>query len=88
MSNFWGPFFHFLGSKNYFFDFFENTSVRTEKLLITSFIYFLKFIYSEKATKFLQNLPLTFDYSTYTVKSKVKISQNFVAFSEYMNFKK
>ena len=25
----------------------------------------LKFIYSEKATKILRNLPLTFDYSTY-----------------------
>ena len=25
----------------------------------------VKFIYSEKATKILQNLPLTFDYSTY-----------------------
>ena len=33
----------------------------------------LKFIYSEKAT-------------VHTVKSKGKISQNFVAFSEYMNF--
>ena len=32
--------------------------------------------------KVLRNLHLTFDYSTY---SKVKISQNFVAFSEYMN---
>ena len=28
----------------------------------------LKFIYSEKATKFLRNLPLTFDYSTYSQK--------------------
>ena len=45
---------------------------------------FLKFIYSEKATKLLRNLPLTFDYSTYGQ----KISQNFVAFSEYMNFKR
>ena len=35
--------------------------------------------------KILRNLPLTFDCST--VKSKGKISQNFVAFSEYMNFK-
>ena len=25
----------------------------------------VKFIYSEKATKILRNLPLTFDYSTY-----------------------
>ena len=45
----------------------------------------LKFIYSEKATKFCEifNLLLT---TVHTVKSKVKISQNFVAFSEYMNF--
>ena len=35
----------------------------------------VKFIYSEKATRTV-------------VKSKVKISQNFVAFSEYMNFMK
>ena len=38
----------------------------------------------------MRNLPLTFDYNTiavHTVKSKGKISQNFVAFSEYMNFK-
>ena len=35
--------------------------------------------------KILQNLPLTFDHST-LVKSKGKILQNFVAFSEYMNF--
>ena len=35
--------------------------------------------------KILRNLPLTFDYSTYS-QSKGKISQNFVAFSEYMNF--
>ena len=42
-------------------------------------------MYSEKATKILRNLPLTFDYSTYGQKLG-KISQNFVAFSEYMNF--
>ena len=36
--------------------------------------------------KILQTLPLTFDYSIHTVKSKGKTSQNFVAFSEYMNF--
>ena len=29
---------------------------------------YLKFIYSEKATKILRNLPLTFDYSTYSQK--------------------
>ena len=28
----------------------------------------LKFIYSEKATKILRNLPLTFDYSAYSQK--------------------
>ena len=37
----------------------------------------LKFIYSEKATKFCEIFP---------VKSKGKISRNFVGFSEYMNF--
>ena len=41
-----------------------------------------KFIYSEKATKFCEILTLL----CIVVKSKVKISQNFVAFSEYMNF--
>ena len=45
----------------------------------------LKFIYSEKATKFCEIF--TFLLSLYTVdKSKVKISQNIVALSEYMNF--
>ena len=38
----------------------------------------LKFIYSEKATKFCEIFYLTFDY--------IQISQNFVAFSEYINF--
>ena len=42
----------------------------------------LKFVYSEKATKIF-TLLLT---AVHTVKSKGKISQNFVAFSEYMNF--
>ena len=46
--------------------------------------YNLKFIYSEKATKFS-----TIDLSyVVPVKSTVEISQNFVAFSEYMNFTK
>ena len=45
----------------------------------------VKFIYSEKATKFreISTLLLT---TVHTVKSKVEISHNFVAFSEYMNF--
>ena len=45
----------------------------------------LKFIYSEKATKFWEISTLLFSYVV-PVKSKVEISQNFVAFSEYMNF--
>ena len=45
----------------------------------------LKFIYSEKATKFCEIFPLLLT-TVYTVKSKVKISQNFVAFSKYMKF--
>ena len=47
----------------------------------------LKFIYSEKATKFceISTLLLT---AVHTVKSKAEILQNFVAFSEYENFTK
>ena len=45
----------------------------------------LKFIYSEKATQFCEIFPLHLTVCT-VVKSKGKISQNFVAFSEYMNF--
>ena len=45
----------------------------------------LKFIYSEKATKFCEIFPLLLT-TVHTVKSKMKISQNFVAFSKYMNF--
>ena len=43
----------------------------------------IKFIYTEKAIKFCEIFKLLLT----VVKSKVKISQNFVAFSEYMNFK-
>ena len=46
----------------------------------------LKFIYSDKATKFCEISTLLLSYVV-PVKSKVGISQNFVAFSEYMNFK-
>ena len=45
----------------------------------------IKFIYSEKATKFCKISTLLLFYVV-TVKRKVEISQNFVAFSEYMNF--
>ena len=44
----------------------------------------LKFIYSEKATKFCEIFPLLLSLCTIH-KSKGKISQN-VAFSEYTNF--
>ena len=46
----------------------------------------LKFIYSEKATKFYEISTVDLSYVV-PVKSMVEISQNFVAFSEYMNFK-
>ena len=47
---------------------------------------FLKFVYSEKATKFCEICTLLLT-TVHPVKSKVEILQNFVAFSEYMNFK-
>ena len=46
----------------------------------------MKFIYSEKATKFCKISTFLLSY-VLQVKSKVEISQNLVAFSEYMNFK-
>ena len=45
----------------------------------------LKFTYSEKATNFCEISAGDFCYVV-TVKSTVEILQNFVAFSEYMNF--
>ena len=48
-------------------------------------IFILQFIYSEKATKFCEIFTLLLT-TVHAVKSKLKISQNFVAFSEYMNF--
>ena len=47
----------------------------------------VKFIYSEKATKFFKISTLLLSYVV-PVKSKVKILQNFVASSQYMNFNK
>ena len=44
------------------------------------------FIYSEKTTKFCEISTLDLSYVV-TVKSTLEILQNFVAFSEYMNFK-
>ena len=47
----------------------------------------IKFIYSEKATIFFEIFTLLLSVCTVD-KSKVKISQNFVSFSEYTNFSK
>ena len=49
-------------------------------------IYLVKFVYSEKATKVCEISTILLS-TVHTDKSKVEISQNFVAFSEYMNFK-
>ena len=46
---------------------------------------FLKFIYSEKATKFCEISTVDLSYVV-TVKSTAEISQKCVAFSEYKNF--
>ena len=46
----------------------------------------IKFIYSEKATKFCEISAVDLSYVV-PVKSTVEISQNFAAFSKYMNFK-
>ena len=45
----------------------------------------IKFIYSEKASKFCE-ISTLFLTIVHTVKIKVEILQNFVAFSEYMDF--
>ena len=50
-----------------------------------SFTDMLKFIYYEKATKFCEISTVDLSYVV-PIKSMVEISQNFVAFSEYMNF--
>ena len=44
----------------------------------------LKFMYSEKATKLCEIFTLLLSYVV-PVKNKVKISQNYVAFSEYIH---
>ena len=46
----------------------------------------VKFIYSEKATKFCEICTVDLCYVV-PVKSRMEILQNFVAFPEYMNFK-
>ena len=49
---------------------------------------FLKFKYSEKATKFEKNLPHKIWCYSVTLNFNWKIFSNFVAFSEYPSFKK
>ena len=65
------------------------TSFEHELVLkvLTSCTQHVKFIYSEKATKFCEISAFLLTIIR-TVKSKVKILQNFVASSEYMNFTK
>ena len=49
-------------------------------------LYLLKFIYSEKATKFCEISTVDLSY-VLSVKSAVEILQNFASFSGYLNFK-
>ena len=59
--------------------------LKYQEYILSSSYGLVNFIYSEKATKFCEIFPLLLTVCT-VVKSKGKISQNFVAFSEYMNF--
>ena len=52
---------------------------------VVIWLFGLKFIYSEKAKKFCEISTVDLSYVV-PVKSTVEILQNFVAFSEYMNF--
>ena len=56
-------------------------------LELTTFIMYIviKFMYSDKATKFCEIFTFLLFYIL-PVKSKVKILQNFVGFSKYVNF--
>ena len=65
---------------------FENIFTTLAVVSFSSWLYgFIKFIYSEKVTKFCEIFTLHLSYVV-PVKSKEKILQNYVAFSEYMNF--
>ena len=57
----------------------KGAALKMETIIVT-------FIYSEKPTKFCEISTLILTGTTQD-KSKVEISQNFAAFSEYMNFK-
>ena len=60
-------------------------SKQTKSFMLFQLPFFLKFIYSENATKFCKISTLLLSYVV-PVKSRVEILQNFVAFSKYMNF--
>ena len=78
-------FFHYLYEFSRFYQILLHAhSIEWKIQLFPRFMH-IKFIYSEKATKFYKIFTLLLSYVV-PVKSKVKISQNFVAFSEYMNF--
>ena len=57
------------------------------KACLVLFLWILKFIYSEKATKFWEISTLLLFYVV-QIKSMADILQNFVAFLEYVNFKR
>ena len=59
--------------------------MKASRLSFVPSVTVVKFIYSEKATKFCEIFSLLLT-TVHTVKSKLKISQNFVAFSKYVNF--
>ena len=59
--------------------------VSTILQFLTNQLTLLKFIYSEKATNLCKISTVDLSY-VITVKFTLEISQNFVAFSEYMNF--
>ena len=63
---------------------FKSIGFKLPRVLI--FYLLVKFIYSEKVTKFCEISTLLLSYVV-PVKSRVDISQNFEAFSDYMNFK-
>ena len=59
--------------------------IQEQLLIIGPNFFYVKFMYTEKATKFCKIFTLLLFYVV-PVKGKVKISQNFVAFSElYQN---
>ena len=59
--------------------------VLPRRTVLRRFLHCVKFIYSEKATKFCKTSPLLLSVCTVD-KSKEEISQNFVAFTEYTTF--